>query len=412
MDVSGLPKRARARHQAPPTTFILQLCTAKMLLEFCRRAASCRIITVEPVLYLYFFARYLYYPLIQQYIFWRYGNDRLQNTSFPFPNGSFCITKKELDGYGANGTGDDVEESANFLVLYGQIANTLPSILAAIGFGSFSDYFGRRPAMIIVSLGAALQGLGIIAIIQFQLNMYFYLLTNVISGVTGGMATMLTLGFSYIADVTTIQQRTWRIGIAESMMFIGEAVAQGAGGYWLQQLNCYFERPMWVYVGCQMLIVAYVLLLLPESMSRAERLEKTNKRSSSFQAVIQGIRIFLGCDVQGYSIWRLWAALLSMCIVILNRVGSRQITTFFLLTDPLNWDPTKIGIYGLLNRLCQGISLIFILPVLVLIGFSDTVIAFIGLTFSCGTSIFTGFITRTWEMFLGEFIQYVVIAIN
>ena len=372
-----------------------------MLFKFFCRATGCRIITVEPVLYLYFFARYLYYPLIQQYIFWRYGNDRLQNTSFPFPNGSFCITKKQLDHYGANGTGDDVEESANFLVLYGQIANTLPSILAAIGFGSFSDYFGRKPVMVIVSVGAALQGLGIIAIIHFQLNVYLYLLTNVISGLTGGMATILTVSFSYIADVTAVKQRTWRIGIAESMMFIGEAVAQGAGGYWLQQLHCYFERPMWVYVGCQMLIIAYVLLLLPESMSQAERLEKAEKRPSGYQAIVQGIRLFCG-GIKGYSVWRLWAALLSMCIVVLNRVGSRQITTFFLLADPLNWGSTKIGIYGLLNRLCQGVSLIFILPILVLIGFSDIVIAFIGLTFSCGASIFTGFITRTWEMLLGK----------
>ena len=372
-----------------------------MLFKVFCRAASCRIITVEPVLYLYFFARYLYYPLIQQYIFWRYGNDRLQNTSFIFPNGSFCITKKELDHYGGNGTGDDVEESANFLVLYAQIANTLPSILAAIVFAPLSDHFGRKSVMVIVSLGAGLQGLGIIAIIHFQLNIYFFLLTNVISGITGGTATIITLGFSYIADVTTLKQRTWRIGIAESMMFIGEALAQGAGGYWLQRLNCYFERPMWVHVGCHTLIIAYVLLFLPESMSRTERLEKAKKRPSGFRAIVQGFRIFLG-SIQEYSVWRLWAALLSLCIVIINRVGSRQITIFFLLTDPLDWDSAKIGINGLLNRLCQGIALIVILPTLVFIGISDIVIALVGLAFSCGTSVFTGFITKTWEMFLGK----------
>ena len=360
-----------------------------------------KIITAEPVLFLYMFARFLYFPLIQQYFFSRYGNQKLQNTSYSFPNGSFCITKKELNHYGGNGTSDSVEQSANYIILYGQIANTLPSVLAAVAFGPLSDRFGRKPIMLIISLGAGIQGLGIIGIIHFRLNVYYFLLTSAISGVTGGFASMLTLCFSYIADVSTLKQRTWRIGVLESMIFLGGGIGQWGGGYWLQERNCSFEQPMWLYLGANCLTIVYVLLLLPESKNIAERLENAKRRPTGFSILIQGFRIFFG-KVKEYSVWRLWTAALVINIYMLNKAGSALITTFFLLTDPLDWGPETIGIYGLVNQMSHGISLVLILPIFVLIGLPDALIILIGLAVASSTSVLTGFVKTTWEMFVGE----------
>lgn len=204
-----------------------------------------------------------------------------------------------------------------------------------------------------------------------------------------------------MADVSTLKQRTWRIGVLESMIFLGGGIAQWDGGYWLQKQNCAFEQPMWLYVGANCLIVAYILLLLPESKSRAERLEHAKTRPSGFAVLIEGFRIFFG-RVKEYSTWRLWTALLCINIFILNKAGSTLITTFFLLADPLDWGPETIGIYGLISQLSHGISLVLILPIFVFIGLSDALIILIGTAFACGMSVFTGFVKVTWEMFVGE----------
>ena len=223
----------------------------------------------------------LCFPLLQQYILWKFESERLQNTSFPFPNGShYCIWEDELNYFsGSNETYSIVQDKANDITFYSTLLSSVPSAFAAVFLGPLTDYFGRKPIIIVVATGAALQALGIIAIMHFELNIYFVLIPSVISGVTGGLATLLTVCFTYIADVSTLKQRTWRIGIVESMMFVGGALAEGVGGYWVQKLDCFFEPPMWVYIGCQGLIIVYVLLYLPESLTRGERRENAQKDS-------------------------------------------------------------------------------------------------------------------------------------
>jgi hypothetical protein len=56
----------------------------------------------------------------------------------------------------------------------------------------------------------------------------------VFEGITGGWATMLMGAFSYIADVTTEERRTFRIGIANTCFSIGLPVAMSAGGILLK----------------------------------------------------------------------------------------------------------------------------------------------------------------------------------
>ena len=362
-----------------------------------------KIITVEPVLFLYMFATYLYFPLSQQYLLWRFGSEKLQNTSFPFPNGShYCILEDELNHFtDSNKTYGIVQGKANDITFYNNLLSSLPSAFAAVLFGPLSDRFGRKPIIIVVAIGAALQALGIIAIMHFELNIYLLMIPSAISGFTGGFATMLTMCFSYIADVSTLKQRTWRIGIVESMIFVGGALAEGAGGYWVQELDCFFEPPMWMYVGSQGLIIVYVLLYLPESLTREERVEKAQKTQRGFRKVVHSFKIFF-CGVQKYSVWRLWAALVAMSIVVINMIGNQLITVYFLNTDPLHWGPKLIGYYGTVTQISHGVALIVILPLFVAVGLPDALIALIGLAFSMGMNMFTGFVKVTWEMFVGK----------
>ena len=367
-----------------------------------------KIITIEPVLFLYMFATYLYFPLLQQYLLWRFGNEKLQNTSFSTNESHYCISEDYLKNFtGSNKTYSIVQRQANDLVFYSSLLSSLPSALAAMVFGPLSDRIGRKPIIIVVAAGAALQALGIIAVIHFELNIYYLMIPSAINGFTGGFASILAMCFTYIADVSTLKHRTWRIGIVESMIFAGGLLAEGAGGYWLEELHCYFEPPMWLYVGCQGLIIVYVLLYLPESLTQDERLEKAQRSPRGFQKLVRSFKIFF-CGVQEYSVWRLWAALVAMSIIVINLVGSQLIAVFFQNSDPLHWGPRLIGLYGSVTQTSHGLGLIVFLPLFVTIGMPDALIVLIGLAFSAGMNVFTGFVKVTWEMFVGKYIQQLV----
>lgn len=53
-------------------------------------------------------------------------------------------------------------------------------------------------------------------------------------GITGGWATMLMASFSYIADITTEENRTFRIGITNTCFSVGVAIALSVSGVLLK----------------------------------------------------------------------------------------------------------------------------------------------------------------------------------
>ena len=120
-----------------------------------------------------------------------------------------------------------------------------------------------------------------------------------------------------------------------------------------------------------------------------------------FRQIVQSFKIFF-CGVREYSVWRLWAALVAMGVFDINMIGTFMITVFFLYTDPLHWGPKLIGYYGTVRQISHSIALIVILPLFVAIGLPDALIALIGLAFSMGMDVFTGFVKVTWEMFVGK----------
>ena len=368
------------------------------------RFRKAKVVTVEPVLFLYMFGTYMSFSMIEQYYLKRFGVQKLHNTSFPFPNGSesFCINSSQLDKYGGNGTSDDVQASASHLLLYGQVPNQLLSIITALMFGPLSDRYGRRPLMVVIGIGVTLNGLMTLGIVHYNLNIYLFIATNVITGFTGGFASVLTLCFAYIADVSSLKWRTLRIGIVEAMIFGGGALGEGISGLWLNELNCFFEPIFWLYTAVNALIIVYVILFLPEPLTRRERLENAKNRPRGYKAVLQGFKIFFCSPWQIRLL--LWFALIAMSIIVMNMIGSQEITIFFLSAPhPLEWEPKTIGLYQATTQASHMIGLLVVLPILVALNLPDALIGLIGLVFNCGMNIFTGFVRQSWQMFVSKF---------
>ena len=360
-----------------------------------------KVITIEPVVFLYMLAVYLNSALTSQYYDWRFGKLALMNTSFPSAqNLSFCINSSELDLYGGNGTADGVQTSSRHLLIFTGLAHALPSIFTALLLGPFSDHYGRKFIIYFVTVGAILQGLMSISVIHFELDIYFFILISAVSGITGGYASILTATMAYIADISSQRWRTFRIGLVESMVFFSGAVGQGISGYWLAELNCSYTPPLWLFTACNAVVILYTLIFLPESITYKER-KRMASRTSCCKNLVQGLRMYL-CGLK-YSTWRLWAALIAVSAVVANLTGSQAISPLFFQSSPLEWNPREIGAYKAINMATHGVVLVLLLPVFVGIKFPDALIAIVGLTFSAGVNIFTGFVSQLWQMFVGMF---------
>ena len=367
----------------------------------CSRFAEARIVTVEPVIFFFMFAQFLRIPLYEQYYYVSYGSDLLRNTSFPFPNGSFCLNSSEVDEYAGNGTYKLVETWSDNLVVYGEVSSHIPSIVITILLGPLSDRFGRKPLMLLAGLGALVEGILSILILHFQWSPYYFVATYFVGGAFGGFTVVLAASFSYIADVSSDKWRGFRIGVLEAFFCIGIAFSEFSTGFWLQWNNCDFIQPMFLFVACNVVAVLYIIFCIPESLTKKQRKEVLSKTPKGFSSFGRGIKIFT-CFVPQYSVWKLWAATFVASLMVFNVAGNVYITVYFLKAPPFDLDALMIGVYQSTSAISKAFANTFLMGIFSALRMPEPAIAIIAILVSSGCNVLIGFSKRLWQLLTGE----------
>ena len=362
----------------------------------------CKLITVEPLIFLFMLARHLYTPLYEQYYYVQYASQILQNTSFPFPNASFCLNSSEVDSYAGNGSFKRVEALSNNLVVYGQIANRIPSMIVTIFVSSLSDRFGRKPLLLLGTVGSSLGAVLSVLIVYFHLNPYYFILANFISGVTGDGYVILAGGFAYVADISSHKWRGLRIGIIEGVLAIGSAAGPISAGYWLQWNNCNFIPPLCLYTGCNVVSGLYVLCCLPESLTKQERKELALRNPKGCKSVLQGFGVFLGFVPQyRHSVWKLWVATFVACLLTFNAIGYYLTVIYFLKAPPFDIDAQMVGLYQGTYYMSRTVSNTVLMAIFSAVKLPEAAIALIAVAFNGGCNLLTGFSRRVYQVYIG-----------
>ena len=357
--------------------------------------------TVEPVVFLFMFGIYLLLFTYQQYFFWRYATSELAGTNFTEQHGSssFCVSADDLEKHGKSVK--RVQESSSHLVSYVSLPGQVMCIVVAMIFGPLSDTLGRKFIFFSVGTGVVVEGMFVLCVVVYDLNVYLLIVSGFISGAFGGFASLLAASFAYAADVSTPGRcRSVRISLIGSMIFTAGVVAEGGAGKLLQALDCKFWPLLVLYTASGVLIVLYTALFLPEPLSHAERLQKASSQPKGVKNLLRGFKFFF--RPSSYSTWKLWAALGVLIVIIGNTVGVQMITAIFQQGSPLKWGPATIGDYAMVEMISHGLGTLVILPLLVVLSVPDVVVALIGVVFSGSMNLFTGFVRRDWQMFLGE----------
>jgi DHA1 family tetracycline resistance protein-like MFS transporter len=127
--------------------------------------------------------------------------------------------------------------------------------------GALSDRFGRRPIVLLSNFGLGLD----YVLMALAPQLWLLFIGRVINGICS--ATIST-AFAYIADVSTPEKRAaafGKVGVAFGAGFIlGPALGGFLGGIDVR-------LPFWVAAGLSLTNGLYGLLVLPESLARANR---------------------------------------------------------------------------------------------------------------------------------------------
>ena len=219
----------------------------------------------------------------------------------------------------------------------------LCTFFAAPVFGALSDRYGRKRILIFSLLGSAmgyfLLGIGGAIWVLFT--------GRIIDGLTAGNQSAL---FAYISDSTEAKERGRWFGILGGAIGLGFMIGPAIGGV-LGAIS--ITLPFFVTAGITLLSILCVLILLPESLP-------IEKRSSQF--TLKSFNLYH----QFSEVFQLKQArtLLIMGTFFFVGLIIWQFNTSVYLKDELHWGTSFIGAVFMTVGICDILSRVVLLPLL------------------------------------------------
>lgn len=211
--------------------------------------------------------------------------------------------------------------------------------------GSLSDRFGRRPVLLVALCGSGLDYL----LMAFAPSMFILFMGRVISGLTGAS---MTVASSYIADVSTDENRTANFGMIGAAFGVGFVIGPALGGL----VGSYGHQwPFIIAATLSLTNFIFGFFVLPESLPPEKRkksldLTQMNPIKSVFKVLFNSP-----------------AAVLIWAFFLVNLAGQSHPSIWALYTHyKFQWSPLEIGlsltVVGIAFGLGQGFTTRIVTP--------------------------------------------------
>ncbi|XP_066939778.1 probable peptidoglycan muropeptide transporter SLC46 [Macrobrachium rosenbergii] len=167
-----------------------------------------------------------------------------------------------------------VQQKYSVFALYNGIIGAVLPLFFILFMGAWSDKYGRKVPLAAVQIGHLLHAGGyLLASFAPSWPVEIFLLLTFIDTLGGGNVCFLNAANSYIGDVSSEKERTSRVGLANSIWFIGGPAGTlmatfiySAGGY----------LPLFATsLTCSLMAVLYIIVFLPESHGPFAKKSKT-----------------------------------------------------------------------------------------------------------------------------------------
>jgi MFS transporter, DHA1 family, tetracycline resistance protein len=165
--------------------------------------------------------------------------------------------------------GSDTVRAAELFGLFAT-AWALMQLVASPVLGALSDRFGRRPVLLLSTLGLGLDYI----LMAVAPNLAWLFIGRLLSGIT---AATFSAANAYIADVTPPDRRAGAFGLLGAAFGVGFVLGPAIGGV-AGDLDA--RLPFWIAAGLTLANFAYGLLVLPESLPSERRMAFSWKRAN------------------------------------------------------------------------------------------------------------------------------------
>jgi len=299
-----------------------------------------KVITVEPIVFLFVIERYLSLLFSSLYFYQKFARDKLNETMTEY----FCINASYLDDVYGDGTSDSVDSKAANFVFLVVVGSVLAAVASTIVMGPLTDQLGRKFALISVYVGRMFGELFILIIVYYNLDLNLFIVSAVISSAFGDYSVFVMAVTAYVADISIHTTRLLRIGVLSLLTFAATALITITGGIWIDQVNCDFRPVAWgPFVFC-LIGTVMSMFSVPESLPKEQR-GASNVRG--LKAIWIGLSLYLKPKLVTL---KLWICLLILLIFITINRGTLLIENYFFITShswcAMQWSRIPVYCWG------------------------------------------------------------------
>ncbi|KAH9629213.1 hypothetical protein HF086_009603 [Spodoptera exigua] len=232
------------------------------------------------------------------------------------------------------------------------VVQTSIPVLLILFVGAWSDKTGKRKACIMLPIVGEF-----VACLGFIVNTYFFNLPVEVSAfteaifpaITGGWFTNFIGVFSYIGDITTEENRTYRVGLVNMFMSLGYPIGSALSGVMLSWVGYYgvFSVSSSLYLFS--LIYGYKYLKDPKQRAEKKMENKDNKKCflREFFDVGLVMETFKVAFKKGAGNRRLRVCLLLIVVCVVFGPMHGEFTVMYLFTRyRFNWDEVQYSMWS------------------------------------------------------------------
>ncbi|XP_060069060.1 proton-coupled folate transporter-like [Ylistrum balloti] len=361
------------------------------MMAVCERVTDLfRQTTVEPILFLYMFASFLEFPVLQDLIYTRVCLEKFPNSSYICDNLSNNTMKEEEYS---------VQKEASSWIMYYNVAYTIPAVITVTLFlGPWGDRLGRKiPLMLTIIGNLLLTACNLIVTSHTNISIKYILIGKIINGVTGGYIGLMMSVYSYIGHISSARNRTSRVGVAEGMIFLSGTAGVLISGILVDKTSFNFVFSFICVI--QFLALLYTVFML-------ENLKPSQEQTDT--SVWLYTRLFFRdswlcvsrrrpCSVLIY----LTMEILVLVILMICTSGENDILLLYTKLPQFDWSQTTYGFFKAGESFGRGLAVIILLPLLrYMFHTRDTILILMGLVSKASGLILLSLASQSWQIYL------------
>ncbi|XP_013098104.1 tetracycline resistance protein, class A [Stomoxys calcitrans] len=320
-----------------------------------------------------------------------------------------ALTRRETANYTMEE--ETIQKMVAHMVAWKTVIQSLFPCLLILFWGSWSDrHHRRKPCIMIPIVGEFLGTVGLILCVYFKdTPMEVAGLTEAIfPSLSGGWFVMLMGVFSYIADITTEEERTLRIGILNVCFSVGVPIGTALSGVLLKKIGFYgvFSISASLYV----LSLVYGFFFLPEPRPRCiQPQEKTKSRSllGDFFDKEHVVETFRVAFKKGENKRRARVILLMIVVMVVIGPIYGEMNVMYLFTRyRFNWNEVDFSVFNTFAVVTGLVGVLFCVGVLShKLKIDDALIGVLSSTSKILSGFVYAFATLPWHMYVGAIVE-------